>query len=168
MKQSLDIFQMKGLRKILGVTTTFIDRQNKTTKLYNDMQKEIHDNTPIGKAEKILKPYFEVYEDRKNRLLAKIIRQPPTDPIRYCTFKFNTFQPIQIEDRAGTIRRVGQPRVRWVESSLERLWRIIGQNNETLRYEILNLERPSHTQAIEEAARLDMSEERPSRITKRE
>ena len=51
-KHSLDIFQMKGIRKISGVTTTFIDRQNKTTRLYSDMQKELHDSTPAGRFEK--------------------------------------------------------------------------------------------------------------------
>ena len=53
-KHSLDRFQMKGIRKILGVTTTFVDRQNKTTRLYSDMQRKLHDSTPIGKFERIL------------------------------------------------------------------------------------------------------------------
>ena len=44
------------------------------------MQKEIHESTPVGKPEKILKSYSEFYEDRKTKLLAKIIRHPPQTP----------------------------------------------------------------------------------------
>ena len=48
-EHSLDIFQLKGIRKILKVSTTFMDRQNKNTRLDTDMQQEIHRSTRRGR-----------------------------------------------------------------------------------------------------------------------
>ena len=33
-KHELDIFQLKGIRKILGIKTTFIDRSQDTKRIY--------------------------------------------------------------------------------------------------------------------------------------
>ena len=37
-KHELDIFQLKGIGKILGIKTTFIDRTQDTTKIYKQVQ----------------------------------------------------------------------------------------------------------------------------------
>eukprot|EP00973_Karenia_brevis_P020980 2885294-Karenia_brevis.AAC.1 len=144
---------MKAIRKILGVTTTFVDRSNKNTKLYDDMQGELHKETLIGKKEKIIKPFSEVYEDQKTKLLQKIIGAPPADPSRHCTFRANTIIPIQIEDQAGVKRRHGRPRVRWVETGLDRIWKIIGLTRTDLRYATMNLENEEHVKAIEKTVK---------------
>ena len=44
-KHELDIFQLKGIRKIIGVKTTFIDRSQDTTKLYKQAQTHIYATT---------------------------------------------------------------------------------------------------------------------------
>eukprot|EP00973_Karenia_brevis_P032937 4547733-Karenia_brevis.AAC.1 len=129
------------------------------------MQKEIHDNTPVGKPEKIIKPYSTIYEERKGKLLNKIITSPPNTPNRFCTFRQDTLHPKQIEDKPGVKRRRGQPRVRWVETGLSRLWTIIGNRlRADLKYSVMDLNKPDHVDAIIRAAEIDLHEEEPGKI----
>ena len=79
-KHSLDIFQLKGLRKIPKVKTTFIDRAQDHRTIYNTVQTHIHNSTRIGKPEKQFKTYSKVYEERKTKLLNKIILEPEGSP----------------------------------------------------------------------------------------
>ena len=51
-KHTMDIFQLKGLRKILKVKTTWVDRTQYKNKLFDTMQAHIHRETAIGKPEK--------------------------------------------------------------------------------------------------------------------
>eukprot|EP00973_Karenia_brevis_P049122 6813088-Karenia_brevis.AAC.1 len=163
-KHSLDIFQLKGLRKILKIKTTFVDRVQDTRTVYAKAQRAIHEATSPGKPEKIFKPYSEVYDERKTKLLNKIIKKPQTDPIRAITFQQHSLVPIQIENKPGVKRRSGQPRVRWVETALARLWTLIGKERADLRYSIMNLQNEEHIEAITWAAGRDMSEFTPTYI----
>ena len=164
-KHSLDIFQLKGLRKILNLKTTFVDRAMDSRAVFQKMQDKIHESTPVGKQEKILKPYSTVYEERKNKLLNAIVLAPPDAPIRYCTFRYNTYEPIQIEDKEGVRRRSGKPRVRWVETTLNRLWELIGKHmRPELKHSVMNLKNNDHIEAIRRAAAMNLCEETPNHV----
>ena len=64
-KHSLAIFQLKGLRKILGLKTTFIDRNNDATKIMTDAQSHISRSTRPGQWERQIKRFSQVYEEKK-------------------------------------------------------------------------------------------------------
>ena len=64
-KHTLDIFQFKGLRKILGLKTTFVDRNNDANKIMTEAQAHISNSTMPGKWERQIKRFSQVYEDRK-------------------------------------------------------------------------------------------------------
>ena len=164
-KHSLDIFQMKGSCKILGVKTTFIDRSKDTQTILKTAQTHIHEETASGQPEKQIKLYSKVNEERQIGLLNKIILAEDDRSIKYVTFKEGTLQPKKIQETPGVKRRPGQPRVKWTEATLEKLWTLIGnQLNPALKYSIMNLQNDEHIQAILEAARQNLCEETPSKI----
>ena len=88
-KHSLDVFQLKGLRKILGVKTTYIDRTQDNKKVMETAQEKIDEATPHGKTQKQLKPFSEVWQERKMKLFNKIITAKDDCPLRSVTFQKN-------------------------------------------------------------------------------
>ena len=50
-KHELDIFQLKGLRKILGIKITFVDKTQDNRTIYRKVHQHIHENTSTGKPE---------------------------------------------------------------------------------------------------------------------
>ena len=71
------------------------------------------------------------------------------------TFQGNTLIPTNVASRRGTKRRVGQPRVKWVETGLDALWEIIGKTTRPdFKYALLDLSYRSHERAIKEASEL--------------
>ena len=151
-KHTLDIFQFKGLRKILGFKTTFIDRRNDAEKILTEAQTHIDNATPPGKWERQIKRFSQVYEERKVNILNNIINLPPGAPTRSMTFKGNTLHPVSFTEVEGTVRRSGKPRVKWLETTLDPLWKIIGLFRNDLRYTIMNLNNGEHVEVIRAAA----------------
>ena len=159
-KHSLDIFQLKGLRKILGITTTFVDRRNDTNQIYRLAQNHITTETSEGKPIKQLKPFSTVYNERKQKLLNKIILLPENNPLKVQTFQPNSLLPTTVNSRTGTAKREGRPRVKWVETGLETLWQLIRTHiRPDLKYTALNLEDDSHAQALINGATLNLFSE---------
>ena len=68
------------------------------------------------------------------------------------TFKGNTLHPVSFTEVEGTARRSGKPRVKWLETTLDSLWRIIGLYRYEYRYAIMNLNNDEHVEAIRAAA----------------
>jgi len=156
-KHKLDIFQMKGLRKILNVHTTFVDRSKDNQTLMNMAQQAINNNTPTGTTPKKLIHFSQVYEERKLRCLNKTIIAEEGSPHKVLTFRRGTLQPTQVNIRPGTKTRWGKPRTKWVETGLEALWKLVG---ETIKPEaknmILDLENDEHTALLTKAAMQDI------------
>ena len=93
--------------------------------IFEEIQRSIEREVEGGKDMKIVKKYSEVIEERKTKLIGKIIREEEGSILRHVTFRPNKIEPKQIEDREGVRRRAGQPRVRWVETALENLWKVV-------------------------------------------
>ena len=163
-KHELDIFQLKGLRKILGIKTTFVDKTQDNKTIYRKVQQHIHENTKSGKPERQIKPMSQVYEERKTQLLNSIICSPEGSPTRVLTFQPNTLQPTEIHDNNTRKRRSGHPRVKWVDTTLENLWTLIKTEMPQFRYSPLNLSNPQHIEAIKLAAGTNLHEITPGYI----
>ena len=139
--------------------------KHKASTKYSEAQAHIHSNTRIGKPEKQLKTYATVYEERKTNLLNKIILEPPESPIRHTTFEYDTLTPISITERRNVIQRSGQPRVKWTETGLRKLWNlVIKHTNPELRYEIMNTNRTTREEAIIGAAKRNLHCDTPNHI----
>ena len=140
------------MRKILGVKTTFIDRSKDNKTVMDMAQKKVNDETKKHKTPKQLKPFLQVYEERKLNLFKQIIRSEERNPLKVLTFQKETLKPTFVTARPGTKRRVGKPRTKWVETALEAIWQQIRETMPELRGAIMNLENPEHVKAIQQTA----------------
>ena len=64
MLKKLDVFQLKGLRKILGMTTTFINRANSNQRVF---QEASHAAFPKEGDNRRIKPFGEAYPENKKQ-----------------------------------------------------------------------------------------------------
>ena len=111
LSKKLDVFQLKGLRKILGWKTTFVDR-SLTNERVLEAASEI--NNPKHIPGKNIKKFSHYVLNKQRALLKHTIRAPPEDPLRQCTFEATTNVPIRLDNL-----RVGRPRDKWANSILE-------------------------------------------------
>lgn len=135
----LNAFQLKGLRKILNMKTTFVERAN-TNQLV--MQRANAIKNPEGKPGKDIAPYSEYIHYKQNSLLAHIARTSTHDPLRQCTFTPGTNLPFQMGRK-----RVGRPRHNWTVQTYERMAKLNNPfltNDEWKRnhYHYINLLQP--------------------------
>jgi len=120
----LNTFQLKGLRKILNLKTTFVERSNTNNKVFQ--QANLIKNPQNTPNKNILT--FETYiRNTQEALFKHLVRLPETDPVRQCTFEPNSAIP-----HIHTNRRVGRPRIRWEHDIASR---IFTQNNLGTHYE---------------------------------
>ena len=110
----LHTFQLKGLRKILKLKTTFVDRTNTNTKVF-DMA-NLHQN-PNNVAGKSIKPFSEYIQKKSKSLLGHIVRADAADPMRICTLEPDSNIPTYNQRR-----RVGRPRDQWAVNTYKHIW----------------------------------------------
>ena len=111
---------MKGLRKILGLEPTFIDRNPENTneavlEKVNNILSESGTRTNVLKARKL----SEVVEMRRKTLLGHVIRAPDDDPMKKATFD-NENQNLKPLDMGHC--REGRPREKWLEATMRSSW----------------------------------------------
>ena len=143
--QKLDTFQLKGLRKILKITTTYVNRANTNEYVFEKANQELRNE---DHANAIIK-FSESYLKRKLLLFQKIVALPNSDPLRQTTFIPDSIKPVIY----GT-RRVGRPKIRWAIDAAELYWKKI---NALLPYDEqgrpLNIHSPTQGQIIITAAK---------------
>ena len=114
----LNTFQLKGLRKILRLHTTFIQRQNTNEYVYRRANEVL--NSPTEGNGRKIKPLTEVLEERRLKLLGHVLRREREHPLHQAAFKTQSALPRETEQR-----RVGRPRKFWTTSNMEKAWEII-------------------------------------------
>ena len=102
MCKKIDAFQLRGLRKILNMHTTHINRANTNKKVYEEATRIAY---PKADDHRTVKPFSVYHADKKASLLGHILRAEDRDPLRQVTF-----QP-------GTAYRVDPGRV-WEKTDL--------------------------------------------------
>ena len=116
----LDVFQLKGLRKILNLHTTFVNRNNTNEFVYQQANVAL-EAPSVGPLRKI-KPLTEILEDKRLKLLGHVLRRPRSHPQHQVTFDSFLARP-----KAPTLRRVGRPRKFWTTENMRKAWEIIQQ-----------------------------------------
>ena len=96
----IDNFQMKMLRKILGVPSTYVNRAWTNQAVLHELSQR-YGYKHIRLSTK--------WKHKKITLLGHIIRAESEDPMREVLFETGTFRP-----RVEHIRRVGKPRANWL------------------------------------------------------
>ena len=105
----LNTFQLKGLRKILQLHTTFNTRSNTNEYVYNRAN-EVTNAPSLGIHRKI-KPLTEVLGERRLKLLGHVLCRDRQHPLH--------------QTRETEQRRVGRPRQFWTTANMEKAWNII-------------------------------------------
>ena len=113
-------FHLRGLRQILKIKTTFVDRSQTNKVVLAKANRELR-RRPKGK-EKGNKPNKLVLMGeslRKNAetTLGHFIREPEEEPTRQATFKGKSLKP-----NLPKSRRVGRPRNKWTIDTMARIW----------------------------------------------
>ena len=109
----LNTFQLKGLRKILQMKTTYITRANTNQKVFDKANAIFN---PKHLPEKNIKPFGSYVIAKQESLFKHIVRSANEDPLRQATLSFNSpipFTPIT--------RCVGRPRANWSWETYKRL-----------------------------------------------
>ena len=73
-------------------------------------------NKPPEKHKEIC-PITEYIDKQAKKLMAHVIRAPAGDPLRQVTYEYDTMR-LRKPDR----RRVGGPKQKWTEKTLEHMW----------------------------------------------
>ena len=124
MRSKIDAFQLKGLRQILKLETTYINRENTNERVIELANEELNRrdenirrrNRHIRKS--IVK--FTDYIDKQAlKLFGHLVRAPNDDPMRQVTFQAGNCKPSLIG-----IKRVGQPRHNWIKHNTATAWEL--------------------------------------------
>ena len=102
----VDAFQLRCLRKILGLAPTFIDGRNTN-------QAELKKCTDIvfthREDHKKISLFSEYYLHRKTKLLGHVLRAPEYDPLRQVSLEPNSGNRVDYGKR-----RCGRPKQNWL------------------------------------------------------
>ena len=107
-QRKLDAFQLKGLRQILRMPTTFVDRSYTNEVVY----------ARATQARGIQLVAFSAWQERCANLWAsQILCLTNSNPARDCTYIANSARP-----HHNVLRRVGRPRHKWAERIHHKKW----------------------------------------------
>ena len=90
----------------------------------------------------------EYHKQRRIYMLAKILVQGPANPGTAITIDLETYE----RPNMG-IRRAGRPRRKWLEETLDDMWKDVQTRNEAMKHTKLNTTNPNHRELLREEAK---------------
>ena len=121
-QRRIEVFQLKGLRNILKMKTTYVERNNSNAEVFRRANEHIRNETPQGKEPKQIRQLLACYKNSRMKRLARIHAMPRDHPVRHITFDTNQPNPNLILPWIPPNRRVGRPRYKWVTETLNDMW----------------------------------------------
>ena len=114
LQRKVNAFQLRGLRKVLGLTTTYVNRQNTNEFVVRKANEELghQPGTPLK-----IKLFSDLLLDRRIRLAGHILRSNDNDPLRRVSYEPNSAVTFDVGKR-----RVGGPRQQWTQYSNKYAW----------------------------------------------
>ena len=106
MLRKIDAFQMRCLRKILKIPSTFIDRRF-SNRFVLQRCTEVLFSTLGG--QRVFELFTQSYSRRKSKLLGHVLRTSQGDPMRQVSFQPNSAYRVQFGKK-----RVGRPKQNWL------------------------------------------------------
>ena len=149
----LDVFQMKGLRKMLEIPTTYIDHQYSNAYVHQKINEKLQQtgNPPIITLS-------EYHKKSRIKFLIKLINEGETEPCTAVTFNPSTLLPLDHGKK-----RVGQPRLNWFKVTIQDLWELIKTKVDTVKYaSALNLTDARHVAALRTYAEENKAKDKPT------
>ena len=121
--KKVDAVQFKGLRRILGLQHTYINRQNTNQSI---LQKANSIKNLSSEPNKDIRPFSEYLRTKQESLLKHIVRAQNNNPMRETTLRHGSALPHTVANR-----RVGRPKKQWALQTYERIWCRHDFGNET-------------------------------------
>ena len=153
-KNMLDAFQLKCLRKILKVPTTYIDKQLPNEQVRSQINQKLKDA-----KKKPMETLTAFHERTRIYYLAKLIYKGNREPGTGVTMDPNTLAEIDHGKK-----RVGHPRLNWYKVTIQDLWKVVQKDHPepSVRFaSVFDYKRPSHVTAIKEYARAVTEDKEP-------
>ena len=110
LRKKFDTFHLRGLRKILQVPTTYVDRRYTNARVYELASQIAYPNDPT----KSVRPFSAILDEKRVHLAGRILRAANSDPLRQVVYEPNTATVKRIGKR-----RVGRPRLNWAYNTNE-------------------------------------------------
>ena len=117
----LNRFQLKGLRQILRMVTTFIDRSNTNTRVLEEADRAVNGNRRPSQRTPI-RILSETHTDARIKLAGKILRLADNDPRRFACYVAGTAKV-----KKKHKRRSGRPKINWGDVTHCRIWERISE-----------------------------------------
>ena len=124
----IETFQLKVLRKILRLDTTYVNRENTNAKVFEKANQDIIQE---GKRKKVV-PFIDAYKKFKMKRAGKIIKNQDS-PI----YKIS-FQSKKLNKWIFPGRRVGRPRRNWTEETIKEIWDHMRKDHDQDKYLAFN------------------------------
>jgi hypothetical protein len=146
LKSKLDAFQHKGLRQILKMQSTYVNRANTNQRIFERANIEVGYRMPGTIRRKVI-PVSECYEQRRRILISKVIKSETDNPISdICIDRDN------LKLHHHDIRRVGRPKNNWWICGIANFFEFISKEHIVdLRGQVFSFENQVHVQAIKTA-----------------
>ena len=93
----------------------YIDRRNTNAAVLQKANDAV--NHSNYRTHKVIEKISEVLKQNRLKLLGHVIRASPKDPMREVTF-----ETASINIKRPAYRRVGRPRIKWIDAALEEAW----------------------------------------------
>ena len=132
----LETFQLKVLRKILKLDTTYVNRENTNETVFRQANEKLAEE---GGRKKTVTTFIEAYKRQKRKRACNIIRNPGS-PIHKVSFRGDN-----LGKWIHRNRRVGRPRMNWTEETVKEIWDYIKQDSDRYKYTAFNQD---NTEAI--------------------
>ena len=132
--------QLKGLRKILKLNTTYVNRANTNERVIALADNKIKEINPS----KTILLFSEVYHRLKLALYQELLSRPEEDPVRQ-----STFDAVTLSDKRFEKNRVGRPRLKLNSVTAAEYWQATrAHRTYPLNVAPLDLTKPEHRAAL--------------------
>ena len=121
-QRRLNVFQLKGLRKILKMKTTFVERANTNERVILKANAALEHE----RSRRKVKTFSEAYKVSRTKRCARLLMQRPSDPTRYSTLQADN----QIWNFPS--KRAGRPKDKWVAFGMNDLWSIVTRSGRAI------------------------------------
>ena len=119
-QRRIGVFQLKGLRNILKMNTTFVERNNSNAEVFRRANGQIQNETEDGAKPKKVVPFVTCYLNSRMKKLSRMYKMPDENPVKHITLARNAEG--HIIPWTPPNRRVGRPRFQWVTETMKDVW----------------------------------------------
>jgi len=113
MCQKINAFHLRGLRKILDLKTTYLDRNNSNQRVLQAATQIAYAEQPERKIEL----FSEQLKQKRIKLAGHILRANEVDPLRQVSYQTQSAKIYDIGKR-----RIGGPRQQWLFHTNKYIW----------------------------------------------